>query len=508
MKPAKETSAVKLPFETGEYLITWQVPDRRGGHLAIPGVLTVEQGKYPTGILHGDLPIVWVSEGATRTASFPQRHPFDVLTGRLSSGAYVALMNGELSYSFPGSGRAVGAFAALSLDAFDTSEHRKYASIELQIEGLESVAGVAPISRVKMPMEAGDELVWEATVDKDANFAWSVGGQSMTFSYYYSVRALDGYEFRMAFSPVLRLTSDEPLTVVDWWLEWVHPFRQLISLLTGAPRELRYLLTLVNEAAPRSHCDQVFGWDITHLPVNSTRAAVEEIRSAVSLANDGLSLLDLLRAWQRQIAAGHPLFETYGAVATATDQHPRSRFLLLLQALEGSYGFENRAKHEAEKNTYCHKREDILARAQQLLEKADFTFINKNLRREAQQGLDSALADLLKRLPDEVSEELTKTELVKAIRKEYIGKGTLPLQTALTRARNTLSHGSGSFEPQHLAIVADILERAVRSEAIRLLGAPLEAQERAARNAEHWGNGDRFMLQASADRSAEACSQR
>lgn len=484
MKPAKETSAVKLPFETGEYLITWQVPDRRGGHLAIPGLLTVEQGKYPTGILYGDLPIEWVSEGATGAASFPQHHPFDVLTGRLSSGAYVALMNGELGYSFPGSGRAVGAFAALSLDAFDTSEHRKYGSIELQIEGLESVAGVAPISRVKMPMKAGDEPVWEATVDKDAKFAWSVGGQSMTFSYDYSVRALDGYEFRMAFGPVLRLTSDEPLTVVDWWLEWVRPLRQLISLLTGAPRELRYLLTLVDEAAPRSHRDQVFGWDITHLPVNSTRAAVEEIRSAVNLANDGLSLLDLLHAWQRQITARHPLFETYGAMATATDQHPRSRFLLLLQALEGSYGFENRAKHEADKEKYSLKREGILARAQQVLEKADFTFINKNLRREAQQGLDSALADLLKRLPDEVSEELTKTELIKAVRKEDSGKGTLPLQTALTRARNTLSHGSGSFEPQHLAIVADILERAVRSEAIRLLGAPLGAQERAAKNGE------------------------
>ena len=169
MRPPKETAAVKLPFETGEYLITWQVPDRKGGHLAIPGLLTVEQGKYPAGILYGDLPIEWMSEKAIGVASFPQHHTFDVLTGRLSNGAYVALMNGELSYSFPENGRAVGAFAALSLDAFDTSEHRRYAAIELQVEGLESVAGVAPISHVKMPMKAGDEPVWEATVDKDAS---------------------------------------------------------------------------------------------------------------------------------------------------------------------------------------------------------------------------------------------------------------------------------------------------------------------------------------------------
>lgn len=482
MKPAKETSAVKLPFETGEYLITWQVPDRKGGHAGIPGLLTVEQGKYPSGILYGDLPIEWVSEGATGVASFPQRHRFDTLTGRLSSGAYVALMNGELSYSFSGNGRAIGAFAVLSLDSFDSSEQRKYASIELQIEGLESVAGVAPISHVNMPMKAGDEPVWTATVDKEAKLVWDTGGQSMTFSYDYSVRALDGYEFRMAFGPVLRLTSEEPLTVVDWWLEWVRPLRQLISLLTGSPREIRYLLAVVNEAAPRSHRDQVFGWDITHAPVNSTRAAVEEIRSAVSLAGDNLSLLDLLHAWQRQVAAGHPLFETYGAMATASDQHPRSRFLLLLQALEGSYGFENRVKHEADREKFGEKREGVIARAQELLEKADLSFINKHLRKEAQQGLDSALADLLRRLPDEISDGLAKSELVKIVRAQHNGKDTLPLQTALTRARNTLSHGSGSFDPEHLAVVADILERAVRSEAIRLIVAPLSAQERAAEN--------------------------
>ncbi|MCA0217546.1 MAG: hypothetical protein LCH43_09355 [Actinobacteria bacterium] len=484
MTANKETSAVKLPFEAGEHLITWQVPDRKGNYIGIPGLLTVEQGKYPYGILYGDMPIEWVSEGATGVASFPQRHAFDALTGRLSSGAFVSLMNGELSYSFAGQGRAVGAFAALSLDEFDISEHRKYSSIELQIEGLESVAGIAPISRVKMPMKAGDEPVWTATVDKDAKFIWRAAESSMTFSYDYTVRALDGYEFRMAFGPVLRLTSDVPLTVADWWLDWVRPLRQLVSLLTGGPREVRYLLAVVNDAAPRSHRDQVFGWDITHLPVNSTRASVEKIHSAVSLTNDKLSLLDLLHAWQAQVVSRHPLFETYGTMTTTVDQHPRSQFLLLLQALEGSYGFENRAKHEADREKYAAKREGVIERAQELLEEHDLAFVDKNLRKEAQQGLDSALADLLKRLPKEVSDELAKSALIQIVRKEHVGKGTLPIQAALTRARNALSHGSGSFDANDLHVVADILERAVRSEAVRLLGAPVAAQERAARKAE------------------------
>jgi hypothetical protein len=474
----KETSAIKLPFDSGEHLVTWTVPDRTGGTLEVPGLLTLEHGKYPTGILYGDMPLEWLSTGESRIASFPQSYPFDSLTGRLSSGAYVSLMNGQLDYWFESQGRATGAFAVLSLDEFEASEHRKYSSIELQLEGLESVAGVTPISQVQMPRKQGDEPRWSATVNQDIKLKWSSGDHSMAFRYDYTVRALDFYEFTMAFGPVLRLEATSPLTIAEWWLEWVRPLRQLVSLLTAAPRELRYILGAVSDE-PRAHRDQVFGWDITHVPVNSTRAAVDKIRSAVDLSADGVSLLDLLTTWQSFVAERHPLFETYGAMTTAADQHPRARFLLLLQALEGSYGSEHRAVHDTDKAKYSAKRQSILDRVRLLLDRTDFKFIDKNLRREALQGLDSALAELLKRLPAGVIDELEGTELVTLVRSVHAGPGSLPVHSALTRARNTLSHGSGSFDPSVLSDAADVLERLVRSEAVRLLGAPVAAQERA-----------------------------
>lgn len=479
MSAGAEPTAIKLPFESGEYLATWDVPDHLGGELEIPGLLTLEQGKYPTGVLHGAVPIVWESKNGSRVASFPQRYDFETFTGRLSSGAYVALMNGQLDYWFETQGRATGAFAVLSLDKFDVAEHREYSSIALQIEGLESVAGIAPISEVHMPRKPGDEPVWSATVGSDAKLAWSSGDHSMTFGYDYTVRALDFYEFTMAFGPVVRLNSSTPLTVAEWWLEWVRPLRQLVSLVTAAPRELRYMLAVQPSDAVRAHRDQVFGWDITHVPINSKRAAVDKIRSAIDLAADGVSLLDLLKRWQELVTEQQPLLETYGAMTTAADQHPRSRFLLLLQALEGSFGFENRAKHATDGAKYADKREGIMTRVQALLGKQDVAFIEKNMRREAQQGLDAALASLLKRLPSSVSDELSASELVKAVRASHTGRGFLPVHSALTRARNTLSHGSGSFSPEILSDVADVLERVVRSEAIRLLGAPDAAQERA-----------------------------
>lgn len=475
MSDSKDCRAVDLPFDAGEYHATWQVPDRQHNILEIPGLLIVEQGKYPAGMLYGDLPIE--CEGGV--APFPQCHRFDVLTGRLSSGAYVALMNGELSYGFLGVGRIDAAFAALSLDPFESSEHRKYAAIELQVEGVESVAGVMPISRIKMPVKVGDEPTWQVSVDKGANFTWHAGDKSMTFCYNHCVRAFDGYEFRMAFGPVLRISSGQPLAIIDWWLEWVRPLRQLISILTGEPREVRYLLAMVDGVAPRLRSDQVFGWDITHLPVNSTRPAIEAIRSVVNLSRDNLSLLGLLCSWKQRVAERHPLFETYGAMATAVDQHPRSRYLLLLQALEGSYGFENRDKFEAENGKFRAKRKEVLEGARKGLNKDDFRFVNKNLRREAMRGLNQVLSDLLGRLPDVISEDLEGAELIKVIRKTDSDASRLPLPDALTRVRNALSHGSGSFNPLHLKTVADILERAVRYEVLRLLDVPSEARERA-----------------------------
>ena len=114
-----------------------------------------------------------------------------------------------------------------------------------------------------------------------------------------------------------------------------------------------------------------------------------------------------------------------------------------------------------DRNKYGVKRERVLARAQQLLDGTDFTFIKNNLRREARKGLDSALADMLKRLPDVVSEDLEKTNLIKVVRKTGTGKRMLLLQVALTRVRSALSHDSGSFEFQYLETVISILDRAV-----------------------------------------------
>lgn len=478
--PDKDPSAVKLPFATGEYLCTWNVPDGQNGEREVAGLLTVEPGRYPRGILYGNMPIDWRSQGeGQRAASFPQQHEFRVLTGRLSSGAHVALMNGELSYWFESQGRAVGAFAVLSLEEFASSVHRAYSAIELQVDGLEAVVGVAPILRTAMPAAKAAEQTYSATVDRDARWEWGVGNQKMSFRYDSSTRFADGYEFRMVFGPVLRIESDQPLTIVEWWLNWVRPLRQMLSVLTAGSRDIRYFLASNGDVASRAHCDQVFGWDITHAPLNSTRAAIEETHSAVNLKKDELSLLDLLVKWQELEAAHHPLIETYGSIATAEEQHPRSTFLLLLQAMEGLYGYENEARRADAQEKHAARRDFFLERAGKALSVDDLDYLKKFLMKRPPQGLDQALIELFGALPHDVRPDLEATDLVAQVRGERREDRRLRVESVLVKVRNALSHGSSSFEPSTLAQTTEILDRVVRAETIRILGAPAPAQIRA-----------------------------
>lgn len=410
--PEQEPAAVKLPFETGEYLCTWDVPDGSGEIREVSGLLTVEQGHYPNGMLYGNMPIDWQEQGkGQKVASFPQTHRFDSLVGRLSTGAYVALLNGELSYWFDTQGRARGAIAVLSQDKFDASAHRKYSSIEIQIEGLEAVAGVAPISKTKFPVKSDAERTWAATLNDQAKFDWESEGYKMSFGYNGSFRSFDAYEFRMVFGPVISVTSEQPLTVVEWWLNWVRPLRQMISLVTNAPRDIRYFLAVNDDDPERSYRDQVFGWDITHQPINSSRAAVEEVHSSVKLKDDELSLLDLLLKWQELAAVHHPLIETYGSMTTAREQHPRSRFLLLLQALEGLHGFENKASHDKSREKHSKARQAFLNQVAGLLDGKDLMFLDKYLMKSPPQGLEQSLIAIFKSLPVDVVPEIEKTEL-------------------------------------------------------------------------------------------------
>jgi len=471
--------AVKLPFKTGEYFCTWHLTGLDGESLEIPGLLEVEPGHYVRGRIHGPVPIAWKYDGkGSKSAGFPQTHQFTSLNARLSSGAHVTVLNGEVSYWADTQGSVIGALAVMSLHPFGDDGHRKYHSIEFQIEGLESVLEEAPIKETRLPGESGDNT-WAATLNPDSSKSWTSPGAELSFTFRGSFRSMDAYEFRMAFAPVVTITLTEPLTVIEWWQRWLLPMRRMISIATAKPRAVISFLAIDGTDDDRVTRDQVFGWHITQKPLNSQSAAIRGIHSTILLNTDELSLLDLATRWGELSDQQHPMVETYGALSTSDEQHPRSRFTLLLQSLEGAYGFENQQTSTIRRDRFAARRASFLDRIAPTLSANDHRFLRKYLMRSPSEGLETALTATFRSLPKDIRPALEMSELIVNYRALEKSREELRVETVLVRIRNDLSHGSRAYDADELDEAADVLERAVRAELLRLLGAPRASQERA-----------------------------
>lgn len=477
------TPVIKLPFKSGEHLCTWEIPDDKGGVLPTPGLLTVEPGRWSSAVVYGELPIAWQESPSGVQAQFPQRHEFECLVGQLASGAHVALLHGELNYWVHSQGSAVGALAVLSRNRMTAAESPTFSSIEFQIEGLEALLDALPIASVTMPNGSDSDspnTTWSVTLNPAATWSWSADGTEMTVDQQRAIHALDWYEFSVKSSPSISLKAPQGLTIKEWWERWVMPLRRLISVVTAAPRGVQYLVGC--DGSPnRSSRAQVFGMDIAQSPQNSVQAEIRKLSSAIRLGTE-VSLLDVLLRWRELEEHQHPLLETYGNIAITHDQHPRSRFLLLLQALEGLHGYETEADRERRQTEHTARRDSFLERVLPSLDQADAAFLKKFLMKRPHETLEAALISILDRLPWDVRPELESLALTRQVRMRDDSPNHLRVEAVLAKVRNLLAHGSAPFSPDHLVGAVQVLERVARSETVRILGAPEVCRERALRS--------------------------
>src|SRR5690606_4549939 len=91
---------------------------------------------------------------------------------------------------------------------------------------------------------------------------------------------------------------------------------------------------------------QLFASGITQEPYSSRLENAAKIKPVIRTSPDGISMLDLAKRWSQLEQDQHPLVTTYGSFLSGTGEHPRSRFLLLIQALEGLYGHDHMAEWE------------------------------------------------------------------------------------------------------------------------------------------------------------------
>lgn len=482
MESDDDFRAVKLPFSPQEYACTWHLPriqtevenneahqddDGKDGFIKVNGTLDLTVGHHPHGSFYGELPIVWEDD----STQFPQINDYDCLTGKLSTGAHFALINGQYNYWFLGQGYVNGAFAILSRKPFKHNEYRTYQSIELQLEGLDKIIDVNP---AKIQVDPGKKSIFSATC---SNACWEWRSDDVSMKLHFIGRARrDPFNFTMRFAPVLQIKANSPLTIVDWWRKWTVPIQELLASAIGRTPDVMYMLAIADRTPKREWKDQIFRWDIKQESLYPNAGEIKKSKPAIKIQEDGVNLLDLLIRWRELHASHHPLIETYDSLAFSADQHPRSRFLLLVQALEGLYGFEHQEERCQQRQAYREEKRKFLDRMREIakneiITEDDYRFLRDNLMPNPFITLESTLIAILDTLSGDVKEKLAGSALIRKVR-ESEENTNMKVETVLAFVRNKLSHGATSFEPGDLDDVAETLDRVVRAELLRVLGAP------------------------------------
>ncbi len=467
------TTALKLAFSPDDYLVTWDLPTDTGEIFVAHGALTVAPDRPPKGTAHGEFPHI-TEQMKTGGAAFPQYVDAPQLVGRMSNGGNVLLVNARVTYWFASQAMIDADAAVLTLVDVSADEPARFQKLEIQVGGLDAVAGTSPIKQTTFPKKGAG--TWSAELSEETSQTWTHEDASLTLDFWGSFRTFDPYSFRMGFSPVLHAEFGEALPFLQLLDDWVQPIRKVVSIATGRPEPLTYLVLKLDGSDGHEHAAQVFGVGVTQEPYESSLDEVRKVNSPLRLKTDGVSLLDLVYRWQKMVAEHHPLVETYGAMLHARDQHPRSRFLLLLQAIEGTHGHETKASFVKRTKEHQASRSDLIAAVEGVLDDKQLKFLDRNLGKLPPAGLTSALSWLAKRLPGTIYKRLDETALIK----EAKSAPTRATSTAdaLRIMRNDLAHGNKGYDAYQLHQVVKVLELMVRAHALQLLRCPDAVIER------------------------------
>jgi hypothetical protein len=489
----KDQKALALIYDPDEYLCTWSVPDGKGGWRTLSGSVDAQVNRPPRGQVYGDVPLLDSSmTPGESTFAIPQRTELPALRASLANGGTLILLDAEISYWSPGSGHLGGSAALLGkgggffgrvTGVVEASEQLapRVTSARVQIAALDAVLGTVPIHKVANPgIPGAPKDQWTAHTNPDASVKWTSDSAMLDVGYDGRMRAMDGYEFGLRFSPVATLELTNGVTLRELVDDYVEPLRRIIAIATGQSPDLTYLTVKLDG---EKGWFQVFGSAITQQPFESSSNEVRNTSTAILAHGDELSLLDLITRWRQLESEHHPLVETYGSMLHAVDQHPRSRFLLLIQALEGMHGAETRDQYNNRVAKHAELRAAVLEKLKIManeaepteepptanLSAADHKFIKEFLMKRPMSSLDSALVAMAEALPVNGMDALANTVLVRGLHDSERAKST---QEALRLVRNDLAHGNRGYPVDELDEVVAVLERIVRGHALRLLGCP------------------------------------
>ncbi|MFF9916079.1 hypothetical protein ACF1HG_00675 [Streptomyces globisporus] len=482
-----ESAALKLVLPPDTYRCTWKIPDSKGGVQELGGDIHLRADMPPRGQIYEEFPDIWEKgEGETKSAGFPQERTYPVLVCSLINGRSVTLLEARVSVFTPD--RAM-VFARCALAGSPLSEEgsMRFNRAKIQIGNVDSLFGVAPTKSRSLPVVGGEvdfEGNWAVEPEPESSQWWEDGDASFGMAYDASVTAADPYHFRMRFSPVVIVDLREEASFDELLERWLNPLQKVVSLALGKKREITYFAVGTRRAEMQSKGwdsqYQVYGSGIKQEPFDSNQRDVMRNPSVMNWKTDSRSPLEVLRLWSKLREEHNPLIETYGTLLTAQMQHPRAKLLLLLQALEGLHGFENKYKKEEASVKHKSRRSAILDEilSSTSLNSEDKKFLKRNFTNRPLVSLDACLRESFSSIPEGVMAKLASTSLMASLADDPREPKDKDPADILRLARNDLSHGNRGYPVRDLEEVAEILERAARAHLLRCLGSSEGAQAR------------------------------
>lgn len=485
-------SALKNLIDPGTHRCTWTLskpPDTSAWRVA--GDIEFLPQRQPRGGVYGKAPVNWTAHpGGGKGAGFPQHFEYPLVNGELNGGLDLVLVDAHLSvfgedpregvFTFQGPNASFEAWAALVGRGAPRSGPVLIDSGVIQVTHLDAFAACSPLAEVRFPeghAYQADDPTWSATFDKASIQNWRDDDAEVSMSYHGAAEIFGGYRFGLKFSPIVSIELQQAIPLTEFMTRWAWPVQSLVSAATGRNEKITYLscspVVEGDDRPSQQRQFQVFQASISQEPYTSTNHPRDKHISAIRLSN-GESLLALLRRWQQLEDDQNPILTSYDATAVGPDQTPRARFLLLVQALEGLSGHEDRLAPQRSK--FDAKRARILDKCEMALDTDEFKFLQRFLSKSSG-GVDVALREMVKALPVDLGPELANCALVKQVIADAANAADTAF-TALGYVRNQLSHGTKTFDRRHLHDAAEILERVVRGHLLRLLGASDSAQSR------------------------------
>lgn len=455
-------------IEPGEYACLWQF-EIDGVPYHLDGSVELLENRPSSGSVYGDLPL---KSGLHGGIELPQTFIVPRAIARLRNGMTAALYDGMLETLFPGQAVVHATYALAGL--FDDSEFDgSVGRARFQVGDLDRVTEIVPITRIVRPTEAEPE--WRIRRADTLWMDWADDDVKLSLGYISLARVMDPWAADIAFSPVVTVDFNERVTVRELVEKWVEPLRGIVSTSTGRETGVTFasIAPSVQDAEQTSpgRWLQLFASGIAQEPYAARRRGDAPTNVGLRFGPAAGSLLIAIRHWQDRVAADHPLLSTYASVQGLRGDHPRSRFILLVQALEGLYGAETIVDREQKQADYDADREAALAEIDRFAEFALKVkkWLKAKLPKRAPASLEQALIWVTKSLPAPLTVRLADAEIVKKV----IAEGAVSdWVNAIRVIRNDLSHGNRSFSAIELHELNLALDVVARAHVARLLGRP------------------------------------